>query len=238
MHTTAIILAAGSGSRLKSKISKPLVRVNGTSLLRYSLEAFCAHPRVTDVIVTCNADNERAIRSIIAAVKPRKPVLCVRGGDRRQDSVRNALGACDECCRLVMIHDGGRPFIDSRTIARVINAALRRGAAIAAVPVKATIKRVEGRRSKDEGRGPKIVRETLDRSTLWEVQTPQAFRKELIVDAFRRFGDGNVTDDASLVEKAGVPVEVVASTYFNLKVTTPEDLVLAEAIAKYRRYHR
>jgi 2-C-methyl-D-erythritol 4-phosphate cytidylyltransferase len=225
-HVTAIILAAGSGSRLKSRISKPLVRINGKPLLLYSLAAFCSHPRINDVIVTCNADNEPAIRRLVARARSRVPVRCVRGGRRRQDSVRNALGALDTRCSLVVIHDGGRPFVDRDTISRLMTRALKRKAAIAAVPAKATIKQVEGW----EG----VVKRTLDRRSLWEVQTPQAFEKGLILEAFRRFGDADVTDDASLVEQLGKPVAIVESSYFNIKVTTPEDLVLAEAIARSR----
>lgn len=230
-YCTAIILAAGSGSRLKSKVSKPLVCLNGKPLLRYSLDTLYSHPLITDVIVTCNAGNERGLKRLIrSAGLCKKKLVCVRGGDRRQDSVRNALEALDPRCSIVLIHDGGRPFVDAALITRVIRAACVRGAAIAAVPVKATVKEVEGR-------GSKVVGKTLDRALLWEVQTPQVFEKNLIIGAFRRFGAGDVTDDASLVEKANAPVELVESSYFNIKVTTPEDLVLAQAIARHRKYH-
>jgi 2-C-methyl-D-erythritol 4-phosphate cytidylyltransferase len=155
----------------------------------------------------------------------RKPLLIVDGGKRRQDSVLNCLKALDPACDMVLVHDSARPFIDHELVSRVIEGVSASGACICGVPVKGTVKRVAGL----------YVDETIDRSTLWEIQTPQGFTKDVILKAYERYGDADVTDDASLVERLGVRVKVVPGSYWNIKVTTPEDIVLGQAIAKCRK---
>ena len=122
-----------------------------------------------------------------------------------------------------MIHDAARPFIDKDTVTAVIKTAQNTGAAIVGVPVKATIKKLTGKF---------VVKATIEREGLWEIQTPQVFKKRLILNAYKKFGNADVTDDAMLVEKLGQRVSVVLGSYNNIKVTTPEDLILAQAIAK------
>jgi 2-C-methyl-D-erythritol 4-phosphate cytidylyltransferase len=134
---------------------------------------------------------------------------------------------------LVLIHDGARPFVAKDTITSVIKEAKRSQAAIVGVPVKATIKKIETKRLKC---GPRfVVEKTLDRDCLWEIQTPQVFKKDLILEAYQRFGNTEVTDDAMLVEKMDFDVSVVPGSYSNIKITTFEDLVLAEAILKRQK---
>jgi 2-C-methyl-D-erythritol 4-phosphate cytidylyltransferase len=121
-------------------------------------------------------------------------------------------------------------------VSSVLKEAKKSGAAIVGVPVKATIKKVKSQKSEVKSRP--VVEKTLNRDSLWEVQTPQVFKKELIMEAYNKFGNSEVTDDASLLEKIGVRVKIVRGSYFNIKITTPEDLVLAEAIAKYLAFSR
>jgi 2-C-methyl-D-erythritol 4-phosphate cytidylyltransferase len=142
----------------------------------------------------------------------------------------NALCVIDRQTNLILIHDAVRPFIDKRILSSVIREAKRYGAAIAGVPVKATIKRVKGQGLSGKSKGR--VEKTLNRENIWEIQTPQVFRKDLILKAYKKFGNLDVTDDSMLVEKLGARVGVVLGSYSNIKITIPEDLILAEAIAK------
>lgn len=221
-QVSAIVLAAGSGIRLESRIPKPLVKIKSKPLLVYSLNTLSRNPQVKEVIVVANSSNMQGIKNSIKRYKISKVKDVVLGGKERQDSVRQGLKAVDRACEFVLIHDGVRPFIDKDTISAVIRQAEISGAAIAGVPVKATIKQVHS---------VPFVKKTLNRKNLWEIQTPQVFKKNLILEAFTKFGAAQVTDDASLVEKLGAKVRVVMGSYFNIKVTTPEDLILAQAIA-------
>ena len=245
MHVTAIVLAAGGGLRFKSKISKPLIKINSQPAIIYSLNILSKHPYIRDIIVVVNTGNLQDIMSKIEQYRIKKIKDVVLGGRQRQGSVVNGLKAIDERTDLVLIHDAVRPFIDRETVSKVIKEAGRCSAAIVGVPVKATIKSVkvslpaarlparQGQAGKCQGVKEKfIVDKTLDRDRLWEIQTPQVFKKELIFAAYKRCGDIEVTDDASLVERLGVKIRVVAGSYFNIKITTPEDLIFATAIAK------
>ena len=223
MRVTAIVLAAGRGLRFRSKIPKPLVKINAKPIIIYSLEALNKHPLVKDIIVVVNPRNQAGIAAKLKQYRIRKAKQIVRGGLRRQDSVRNALKFIDRRADLVLIHDSGRPFIDKKMVTSVINEAKRSDAAIVGVPVKATVKEV---RSKN------TVKRTLNRENLWEIQTPQVFKRDLILKAYNKFGDKDVTDDAMLVEKLGAKVSVVMGSYNNIKITTPEDLIIARAICR------
>ena len=230
MHVTAIVLAAGKGLRLKSRIPKPLIEISSAPLIIYCLHTFSRHPYIKDIIVVANSKNIKNILHKIRQYRITKIKDVVLGGLMRQDSVINGLGAIDNNTELVLIHDAARPFIDKEAVTSVIKAAKTHDAAIVGVPVKATIKEVHG--SRFTVHGNLIVKKTLNRDNLWEVQTPQVFKKELILKAYNKFGGIEVTDDAMLVEKLGVKVRVVKGSYNNIKITTPEDLILAETIAK------
>ena len=145
----------------------------------------------------------------------------IAGGRRRQDSVQAGLDALDDDTAIVLVHDGARPLVSREIIDRCYLAALQHGACIAAVPVKDTLKRGD-----DTGR----ITATIDRTSLWQAQTPQAVRKELLEQAYRHNGDADVTDEASLLEKAAIPVTLVEGAETNIKITRPEDLLLAEKI--------
>jgi len=236
MHVTAIVVAAGRGRRLKARISKPLVKIGSRTILHYCLNALSGHPAIRDIIVVANKSNREKIIRLVSRLRFPKVRGVVLGGARRRDSVERGLEALSPGTGIVLIHDAVRPFIDKKIISAAIAEAKTSGAAVAAVPVKATIKEADsaclparqGQRTADR---KTIVRKTLDRNKLWEIQTPQAFKKDLILRAYASSGGTEVTDDAALVEKLGHKVSLVYGSYFNIKITTPEDLVLARAIA-------
>jgi len=230
MYVTAVVLAAGKGLRLKSKISKPLIKIDSKPLVIYCLSILSKHPYIKDIVVVANRQNLEDIRNKIKRYRIDKIKDVVLGGKLRQISVFNGLRATDNQTDLVLIHDAARPFIDKEMVSSVIKAAARYGAAIAGVPVKATIKKVRSQ----EG-GVRRVEKTIDRNNLWEIQTPQVFKKDLILKAYKKFANTDVSDDAMLVEKLRKKVSVVSGTYKNIKITTPEDLIVAQAIAKSLR---
>jgi 2-C-methyl-D-erythritol 4-phosphate cytidylyltransferase len=225
MYVTAIVLAAGKGLRFKSGVPKPLAKIANLPAIIYSLGVFDSSSYIKDIIVAVNPENSKSIIKEIKRHGIKKIIAVVSGGRLRQDSVMKSLGAIDAKTDFVLVHDAARPFIDKALLSRVIKEAKKCGAAIAGVPVKATIKELRGR----------IVARTFDRSKLWEIQTPQVFKKSLILEAYRRFGDTRATDDSSIVEKLGVKVAVAMGSYVNIKITTPEDLIIAQAIARNKK---
>lgn len=230
MYICAIVVAAGKSERLRSKVSKPLVCLGSKQVLFYSLKTFSECPDVRQVIVVANRSNRASIRRLISLWRMPKIAGVVEGGERRQDSVANGLNSLAPQCSHVLIHDSARPFVDKPSLKRLISAVSKTGAAILGVPVKSTIK--EARVT--SGRSMPAVRQTLDRRLLWEIQTPQAFRKDILLKAYNSFGMINVTDDSALVEKLGIPVSLVMGSYANIKITTPEDLHAAAALLKKR----
>lgn len=219
---SAIILAAGEGKRLGAKVAKPLVKIGNKPAIIYSLSTLDKHPDIDEIILVLNAKNQAQITKIIKKLRFKKLSSFVIGGKRRQDSVYNGLIKISKKSNWVLIHDSARPFIRSQFITKVILAAKNTGAAILAVPVKATIKSVKV---------GLMVDKTVDRSNLWEIQTPQVFKKELIIKAYKKYSKNNVTDDATLVERLGKKIKVVQGSYDNIKITTEEDLLIAQAIA-------
>lgn len=230
MYISAVVVAAGKGLRLKSRISKPLVRINSKPLLIFSLEVLSKHPLIKEIVVVVNSANIKGIISKINEYKINKIKNIVAGGVRRQDSVENGLKAVNSRADFVLVHDAARPCINNTMVFSVIKQARKYGAAIVGVPVKNTIKRVT-RPPGHKVTSDYVVEETVNREKLWEVQTPQVFKKSLLLEAYDKFR-GDVTDDAMLLEKMGVKVGVVFGSYENIKITTPEDVILAEAIYK------
>ena len=211
-------MAAGSGRRFGEgdKLFAPLA---GRPLIAHSLMAFEVCRLIDRVVLVLTEENlERACRLVDAAGFDKVAVICP-GGPRRQDSVRLGLEALGEC-RWVVVHDGARPLGTAALIEAGLAAAAETGAAIAAVPLADTLKEAA-----DDG----LVRRTLDRRNLWAAQTPQVFDYELLREAHRQ-ADGEVTDDAALVEALGRRVKVFPGSARNLKVTTPADLALAQAL--------
>ena len=214
----AVIVAAGESRRMQGidKIFHPL---DGIPIVWHSILALQSHPSVVDVILVTSRSNFERAEELIGTQGYQGSVRVCEGGERRQDSVLQGLKTLKEC-ELVVVHDGARPFISGELVDRGIATALRSGAAIAAVPVKDTIKASDG-----DG----VVTRTIPRDRLWAIQTPQVFRTSLLEEAHRRVTE-TVTDDASMVEAIGHPVQLFLGSYYNIKVTTPEDLTIANAI--------
>ena len=213
------VVAAGESRRMRG-VDKQFATIAGRPLLAHSLETFDRSPSVRSISVAASASKIEAVREMVGEYGFGKVVSVVEGGARRQDSVLNAvreLGKVD----IVLIHDGARPFVDQPTIERAVATASEWGAAIAAVPVKDTIKLVDS--------GLCVV-DTPSRDRLWVAQTPQAFRLDILLRAHSEISR-DVTDDAAMVEAIGHPVKLFMGSYLNIKVTTPEDLLFAEAIA-------
>lgn len=218
-RVAALILGAGQGKRMGGRVSKQFLEVEGRPLLAYTLDKFQQHSLIEEIIVVTGEEQIAYCRQkIINRYNFSKVTKIVSGGKERQDSVYQGLLALSEDTEWVVVHDGVRPLISLSVITDVLRAAFEKGAAIVGVPAKDTIKVV-----KDDF----MVQETPPRKALWQIQTPQVFKKEVLVKAYQ---DAQTTgwvgtDDASLVERLGVPVFVVQGDYENLKITTPEDLV-------------
>jgi len=219
---SAIIVAAGKGRRFGRKVSKAILKLNSRPVIAYALAVFNAHPQVKEIIVVGNSGNIPALRNIIKREKIAKHIKIVPGGKERRDSVAQGLQAVDPQADFILIHDAARPFITKSLVSSLVKETRKMGAAIAAVPVKATIKKVQS---------GLVVEKTLNRKSLWEIQTPQVFKRGLILKAYKKFKHMPATDDAMLVERLGAKVNVVLGSYSNIKITTPEDLTIAKGIA-------
>ena len=225
---SAIFPAAGQGRRMKAGKNKVLLKLALKPLLLHTLHRFSDVPEVGELIVVTGREEMGEVRSILSAAKGLKPWRLVEGGSERQYSIWNGLKTVSDEADIVLVHDAARPLVTKAVIERVIEGARKYGGAVAAVPEKNTVKVVD-----EEG----FVVSTPPRDRLWAVQTPQGFRKEILVEAnIRAEADGFLgTDDASLVERIGVPIKVVEGDYSNIKITTPEDMVTAEAFMKQMR---
>ncbi len=222
---TALVPAAGLGARMKLDLSKPLVEVKSKPIIIYTLEVFQFHPLVDEIVLIFNKEGLQKARDLVKEYKMTKVSRVIAGGQTRKESVRNGLEVVGSKTKFVLIHDGVRPFVDEGCVSRVIEEARECGAAVLGVPVKSTIKRVRPNLEIDS---------TLKREQLWEIQTPQVFERELIQKAYLASSKYSVPDDAALVEIMGKKIKIVKGSYFNIKITTQEDLILAEAIANLR----
>lgn len=219
MRTVAIITAAGYGKRMGRP--KQFLEIGGKAILERTLSVFESAKVIDSVILVVNSEDVEQGK----AFGFRKLDQVVAGGKERQDSVLNGLRALPADVQLVVVHDGARPFITVAMIEQAVAEAEKFGAVVVGVPLVDTIKKVESRELK--------VESSLDRRELWAAQTPQVFRKDIILKAYEEWaGKLRVTDDAMLVEKMGVPVKMALGSYRNIKITTPEDLRLAEAMLK------
>ena len=221
--TYALVVAAGRGTRFGGTLPKQYLPLGGGTILRHAVSAFVAHPKIDGVLVTIRPEDRAAFDQALAGLSVLPPV---DGGPERQDSVRLGLEAlAARNPERVLIHDGARPFPGSELIDRVLDGLDRAPAAIPALPLGDTIKRVE------DG----AIRETIDRSTLWRAQTPQGFHFDPILSAHRTAAGRVLTDDAAVAEAAGLGPIIVAGSEENLKVTTTEDLATAERLLAARQ---
>ena len=222
----AIVVAAGSGRRFGG--DKLFLSLDGRPVLAWSLRVLEETPEVSRVVLVLSPDNRDAGRRLVDHHHFLKVSSICIGGVRRQDSVRNGLAEASGAT-WVAVHDGARPFVTRDMIQRGLTLARRTGAAIAAVPVKDTVK-IVGEAN--------VIERTPPRNNLWCAQTPQIFRFETLANAYEAVGTADVTDDAELLERVGVPVGVFEGSYTNLKITTPDDLALARVHARALRSGR
>ena len=217
---------------MAEELPKGFLPMDGTPLLAHTLRPFEACSGVGEVVILAPPGNGvRLAEDLVRRFGFKKVSRVVRGGAERQDSVYAGLKALGPDVDLVLIHDGARPFITPDLIERIVKETRVLKAVVAALPVRDTIKEIG-----EDGR----VLKTLNRERLWEIQTPQGFHYPLLLKAYdKAFQDRYYgTDDAALVERLGIGVKVVLGSRFNLKITTPEDLVLGEALLKLRRRQR
>lgn len=224
MKAVAVIPAAGLGKRFGAQ--KQFLSLAGKPVLVHTLQAFENASSVNSVCVAVPEAEIEAVKQLITEHGLKKATCVVGGGKERQDSVRLGFEAAGDC-DIILVHDGVRPLVTPDIIEKTIAGALECGGCVAALPAKETTKKVD-----ENG----MIVETVDRSLLWNIQTPQAFRR----DIFRRAVEQSVkdgflgTDEAMLVERIGEKVKVVTSSPYNIKITTPEDLAIAEAFLKLR----
>lgn len=223
-EVSVILLAGGTGSRMNSLIPKQYLVLAGKPLVFHSFEIFCSMPEVAEIIIVCAPD----YRSLFTSDQTEPTIRFAMPGNRRQDSVFNGFQATNKDSKLVCIHDAARPFVDAAMTRRAIEAAIQYGAATVGMPIKFTVKECD----KED-----FVRHTPERSRLWEIQTPQVIQTQQLQRGLEFTNKENitVTDDVSLVELLNLPVKIVKGTYENLKITTPEDLILAGCLLDKRR---
>ena len=224
---TAIVLAAGQGKRMHSKIQKQFLKIQGYPVLYYSLRCFQESPLIQYIILVTGEDALSYCKEeIVKKYGFTKVSNVIAGGKERYDSVYAGLCACKDC-RYVLIHDGARPFITEEIIERGLEKVKETGACVVGMPSKDTIKLSDA-----EG----YVKETPDRKCVWTIQTPQIFSYALIReahDSIRKKDMSKITDDAMVIEhETGVKVALAEGSYQNIKITTPEDLYIAEAFLR------
>jgi 2-C-methyl-D-erythritol 4-phosphate cytidylyltransferase len=199
-----------------SATPKQVLTVGDKPLARHSFDLFLSIPEITEIVVVCDP----AYREIFSTIAPNKSVIFAHPGARRQDSTYNGLVTVSKKYDFICVHDAARPFIDRALVQRTLNAVQQYGAVAVGMPIKFTIKECNAER---------FVLKTPDRSTIWEIQTPQIIRHEWLIEGFNYAFDHDltVTDDVSLVELLGKKVKLVEGSHTNLKITTPSDLAFA-----------
>ncbi|GGB70978.1 2-C-methyl-D-erythritol 4-phosphate cytidylyltransferase [Fictibacillus barbaricus] len=227
MNYWTVIPAAGQGKRMNAGISKQWIELLGKPVLAHTLDVFEKDPACAGIILVGSEQELQQMQNFVQTFQYTKVRQIVPGGEERQQSVYEGLKKVPEDADLVLVHDAARPFITIDSIGQLVNKAVDTGSAVLAVPVKDTVKRVVQHQ----------VEETIDRSSLWAVQTPQAFRLSIVKRAHEEAdSDGYLgTDDASLVERIGETVAIVMGDYHNIKLTTSDDLLYGQAILLERQ---
>ena len=240
MQVTAIIAAGGRGRRFGGVVPKQLLAIGGRAILDRSVSIFLTHPEIDEIVVALPAELVSDPPPYLRAAA--KPLRLVAGGERRQDSVVNAFKAASDLSDVIVVHDAARPFASADLVSRTIRAAAESGAALAALMATDTVKRrtragggerpAEAGHDETDGRDAAFVAETIPRETIFLAQTPQAFRRDVLREALALAETGvEVTDEAALAERVGHRVRLVAGEARNIKVTTPADVPVAEALA-------
>jgi 2-C-methyl-D-erythritol 4-phosphate cytidylyltransferase len=236
-RVTAIIPAAGLGTRMGGELPKQFLELEGVPLLIFTLRRLAAAPLITDFIIATRAEDVISLPARLAQENLGRPVRVVRGGDSRQDSVGNALAEVPRNADLILVHDAVRPLVTREQIERVIAEALSCDAAILGVPAMDTVKEVK--RASLPG-DVALITATIPRERVVLAQTPQVFRASLLLEAYAKARQDGVTasDEAGLVERLGRDVHVVAGSERNLKITKPGDMQLAEFFLSLERAGR
>lgn len=224
---SVIIVAAGSGKRMKLNINKQYIKIRDKEVIAHTIDAFYKNVNIDEIVVCIKAEEEMFFKEHIINKYNFENIKIAYGGKERQDSINNGLNILSKDCNIVLIHDGARPFVDNNIIDRAIEAANEKEAIVVGVPVRDTIKIVQN----------DTIENTPDRSTLWSAQTPQVFKYDLIVKAYEKAYSKNYygTDDSMLVENMGNKVSMIMGSYENIKITTPEDIEYAEHILNIRQ---
>ena len=225
MLASAIIPAAGSGKRFGEK--KQLKELSGRPLIHYTLTPFLESSVIGDIIIAAQKKDFDKLAYVVDSIATEKKISIIEGGDTRQGSISNALAQINSNTDYVCVHDAARPFVSRELIEKLINA------------LKTCDAVTVGRKSTDtlkECTDGKVSR-TIDRKKIWQVQTPQAFTKEVIMNAYELAEKQNIsaTDDSSLVEEAGYQVNIINDSSINLKITTKEDWIMAEALLRFKK---
>lgn len=225
MFTSVIIPAAGFGERMGSAIGKQFLLLNEKPILVHTLERFEQSAEISEIIVATQRSSFSIIEEMQRTYSLKKLRPPVEGGERRQDSIARALKFVHPSAEIIAVHDAVRPFVHMREITQSIETARYFGASIVAVRAKDTMKQAS-----TDGR----VEKTLNRSSLWSVQTPQTFQRQILLDAYAFAEQNNITatDDSYLAERIGILPIIVEGSYENIKITTPDDLLLAELLLK------
>ena len=219
----AIVPAAGAGQRFGGRVAKAFAPLHDVPLLVHTLAALQASPAIRWIVLAVRTGDERAAADLVKRHKITKALPPCRGGRSRAESVARAFAAVPRAAQWVLVHDGVRPCVSRQLITHAVRAGKRFGAVACGLPASLTVKAVDDRNA---------VRLTLDRDQLWFVQTPQVFRRDWFAQALEHANHGldRFPDDAAIVEAAGFPVQMIPGDPLNIKVTTREDLILAEAI--------
>lgn len=224
---SVIIVAAGSGKRMQRNINKQFIKLNEKEIISHTIDAFYKNKNIDEIIVCIKQEEEEFFKKQILEKNDFKNIKIAYGGKERQDSIYNGLKCVDKNCKIVLIHDGARPFVDNRIIEECISVAKEKKAVVVGVPVKDTIKIViDGK-----------ITDTPNRANLWSAQTPQTFDYSLIKNAYDEAYKSNYygTDDSMLVENIGQEVTMIMGSYENIKITSPEDLNMGEQILSLRK---
>ncbi|MEI7474036.1 MAG: 2-C-methyl-D-erythritol 4-phosphate cytidylyltransferase [bacterium] len=223
MKISAIIPAGGSGNRYSKEKNKLLELLSGKEVLITTIEAILTSDYIDNIIIPSYEGIIPFLNKALQTFPHKDKIQIINGGDTRQASVYNALEFLNKTTKpdYIVIHDGARPLITNDIINSVIKKAIETDAAIVAVPVKDTIKRANSEN---------LVIETPNREELWQIQTPQVFNFDKLIKAHEKYKQENFTDDAALMEKEGYNVFLVKGSYSNIKITTPEDIIIAEAL--------
>lgn len=226
LFVSAVIVAAGSSSRMKSNISKQLMLIGDKPVLHHTVSAFVKSGVIDEIIVVCPENDIEKFKLLFEKSNIKIPVKFTTGGKTRQESVSNGVRLTSDKCNFIAIHDGARPLVTSESIEKVISDAVTFGASTLAVPVKDTIKLAENN----------TVVETPPRDKLYIIQTPQVFDKVTYQKAYENalLKGRDFTDDCQLIESIGGSVHITVGDYTNIKITTGEDIAVAEAFLKLR----